>query len=527
MIENFPLDEPRAGQRVVLEAIEKAFTKGYKNVLLEAPVGSGKSAIAITVAQWLRSIDPRPTHILTPRKSLQDQYWEDFHHLDLCLMKGRSAYPCTFDKSEKEYQNVSQCIKSGGRHIFSGTSCAEGPCTTKHKIKPICTKNGQKPCPYQIAIGAAQQKPTIVHNLHSFIFQAYFGENFDVREIMIIDECHEIEGIIRGFATKVVSVPVISRPPHEWTKLSDWVEWFKTFTNNFSTVVSASTGISPREKFEQTLEELLELAGYGFEEGFVVDIQEERGKTSFEFIPDNISGLTERFLLSFGKKRLLMSGTIYDKDTFCKANGLVPGETCFLRIGSTMPIAKRPIYMKKQYMVDTSHKHWNDNFKGMVSSILQVFEAFPDVKGLIHTPSYKASLELELALRDTGRVVVHDAKNFAEVLEKFYASTENQVLLSPVCQQGVDFKYDRARFQIVLRVPYLNTSSKFVERKVKKDFPWYNHQAMVIFGQQAGRVNRADDDEGTTVLLDSRFPGFIAKNHAKFPKWLLDAIIKD
>ena len=99
------------------------------------------------------------------------------------------------------------------------------------------------------------------------------------------------------------------------------------------------------------------------------------------------------------------------------------------------------------------------------------------------------------------------------------------MFLSPICGQGVDFKYDRARFQIILRVPYENTGDAFNNHKVKNDYQWYNYQALIKFGQQIGRVNRAPDDFGVTVLMDERFNKFISRNKNVLPKWVLDSII--
>lgn len=61
--EQFPLEKARPSQIDVMNAIEVAFDKGYRNVLLEAPVGSGKSAIAVACAKFYGE-----THIL--RKSV-------------------------------------------------------------------------------------------------------------------------------------------------------------------------------------------------------------------------------------------------------------------------------------------------------------------------------------------------------------------------------------------------------------------------------------------------------------------------
>ena len=87
----FPFERYRKNQREVIEEIRKAFKK-YKYVILEAPTGSGKSAIALTLAQLYKRLG-RKTHILTIQKLLQDQYANDFAN-KLYVMKGKSNYIC-------------------------------------------------------------------------------------------------------------------------------------------------------------------------------------------------------------------------------------------------------------------------------------------------------------------------------------------------------------------------------------------------------------------------------------------------
>ena len=100
-----------------------------------------------------------------------------------------------------------------------------------------------------------------------------------------------------------------------------------------------------------------------------------------------------------------------------------------------------------------------------------------------------------------------------------------QALFAPKCQQGVDFKDDRARFQIITRVPYLNTGDPFVSDMMQKSFDWYNYQALVIFGQQLGRPVRSEKDFGATFLLDERFHRFVSKNSKKLPQWVKDSFV--
>ncbi len=219
-----------------------------------------------------------------------------------------------------------------------------------------------------------------------------------------------------------------------------------------------------------------------------------------------------------------MSGTIYGKDTFCNNLGISPESAHYIRIPSTFPIANRPILAKNEYQVDTSFANWNENFEEMIGKIEKIMGIFKDAKGLIHAPSYEAAEQISRRIGGT-RVVTHDKGNTQDKLQEFYDSKEPLVFISPVCQQGVDFKEDRARFQIILRVPYLNTSDPFVNHKVQTDFNWYNYEALIVFGQQLGRINRSEDDYGATFLLDSRFNKFITKNLSKIPKWVQAAII--
>ena len=542
ILKHSPFASTRASQKEVLKAIEKAFSEGYKNVLLEMPVGGGKSLIAITAAKYFGQ-----AHILTPRKSLQNQYSEDFSSHGVALMKGRSSYPCledcTAEENQEIYKHISNLILN--RKVIPVASlaqnCSTAPCIGNREYLNKCTgvteigkgevSDPTHPCPYHIAIDVAQNSSIIVHNLHSFIFQSYFAGRFQERNLLVIDECHEVEGIVRGFAAKKIILPVAVKPEKlEETKLfktlDEWVTWLEDFQNLFKDTDNFGCHVSNRAEYLQLLLQIKDLSDT-FSDKFVSEVEVDAlsKKTKFSFIPEQVGNLINNFLLSYGKKRLLMSGTIYNKSLYCKNNGLKEEETCFIRIGSSFPKVNRPIYFKDEYKVDTSHRLWDQNFTSMITKIKSIMEVFDDVKGLIHTPSYLASIAIHNALKSTGRVVAHTKDDFQQVLTDFYSSEDPKVLLSPVCQQGVDFKYDRARFQIVLRVPYANTSDTFVDHKVKKDFPWYNYQALVTFGQQIGRVNRSEDDFGVTILMDERFGKFISRNKNVLPKWLTEAII--
>jgi ATP-dependent DNA helicase DinG len=529
----FPHKEPRSTQVAVLNEIQKVFESGKKFIILEAPVGSGKSPIAIALARYFGD-----SHLITPRKSLQDQYYEDFSE-ESVLMKGRNAYPCTRGKNKKIYLRVINDIRSGQvkQPRYDEPNCGNAPCRNSKTVYSLCVEaHGE--CPYSVAIETAQEHHTVIHNIHSFVFQTNFGEKFQKRKLLVVDEAHEIENVIRGFIAKKFTlkgqIEAADVPSNQET-IDDWCEFFSS--DKFIPEMSAyeatlkeedKTYVTERDKYLEQILLLKDKSEY-YEKAFTVKrslnfVGSKCISTTFEFIPHSLGNSASRLMFDYGEYVVLMSGTIYDKNVYCRNIGLNPADVHFIRVPSTFPLKGRPIYVKPAYQVDTSYANWQDNFKEMTDKINNIMNIFSDVKGLIHVPSYDAGLEIANWL-PPGRVMTHDKSNFQEKLQEFYASKEPKVFLSPVCQQGVDFKDDRARFQIILRIPYLNTSDEFVNHVVKNDFLKYNYWALVIFGQQIGRGNRSENDFCATFLMDSRFNKFLANNGSKLPKWLKDAFI--
>ena len=92
IIENFPFETPRVGQLDIIQDINDAIRQGYKYIILEAGTGTGKSAIATTLAKMYGS-----AYILTMTKQLQAQYADEF---DFPLVKGRQNFACLNDNLE-------------------------------------------------------------------------------------------------------------------------------------------------------------------------------------------------------------------------------------------------------------------------------------------------------------------------------------------------------------------------------------------------------------------------------------------
>lgn len=536
LIDYFPIGghvtAARPLQAAVLNEMDKVFASGKKFILIEGPVGCGKSALAIAIARAFGS-----AHLITPRKSLQDQYYSDFHE-HVVLMKGRGSYPCTINSSPQQYNKIILDLKRGQVRAPSQhePNCATAPCRNSKDVYAACV-NAKGDCPYTVAMTTAQQHEAVIHNLHSFIFQTNFANKFEKREVLIIDEAHEIQGIIREFIGKKVTINKVIKEDAT-PKNNDIDEWCDFLLHD--EYVPAETPadafykekdpnhVSIRDDYIIRVEAFRAQKNY-YNDKFVVEsrinkVGHKEISTTFEFVPEKLGGAANEYLFNKGEHVVLMSGTVYGKEIFCSNLGLNPADVHYIRIPSSFPVENRPIIAKPEYQVDTSFAMWNENFDEMIEKIEKIMTIFGDAKGLIHAPSYDAAEQIVNRIGG-ARLMTHGKHDTQEKLQLFYDSKDPLVFVSPVCQQGVDFKGDRARFQILTRVPYLNTSGAFVNYKVKNDYPWYNYEALVIFGQMLGRVNRSEEDYGATFLLDSRFNKFITKNLSKIPKWVQAAIV--
>lgn len=551
VMEYFPLEKARASQELVIREIDARFKAGIKIVILEAPVGSGKSAIAMTLARQQAANPskipaeegeepPMPVHILTPLKSLQSQYFSDFKE-DLVTMKGRAAYPCTTDSTPREAALVFKHVREGNiaPPKYSEANCSDAPCRGSPAYFKSCVEsNGH--CPYTLAMEIAQESPTVCHNLHSFLFQTLYNSKFKRRSLMIIDECHEIENVVRDFAKKkvVIQKAISEEAVRAMTDLAVWLR-FLTRPENVPEESDAERAKKQSDPaFKSGRDEYMDKVAWlegreeTYKKGFSVEYEagfkpgeSQQSSTVLEFVPHYIGAEAQRLILSYGDKILLMSGTIYSKDLFCRKLGINPADAAFIRIPSSFPVENRPIYLKPQYQVDTSYAKWNENFDEMVEKVEKIMTIFKDDRGIIHAPSYMAGEQLANAL-GSRRIITHNKGNFQSTLQGFFdAKDTNQVLISPNIDQGVDFKEDRARFQIILRIPYPSIQSQYSKDLIEKSFQDYNLLALTVWGQQIGRVNRSDGDYGATFLMDQRFNKFISKNSGLIPDWVKRAFI--
>ena len=114
---------------MVLDEICNAFNSGYKYIVLEAPTGFGKSAVAITFALNLGS-----SYICTSTKDLQTQYSKDFPFIKTA--KGKSNFPCLLkqDFVDNGTYRCGICVSDNPNECFH-TTVDYGHCMTNEFFK--------------------------------------------------------------------------------------------------------------------------------------------------------------------------------------------------------------------------------------------------------------------------------------------------------------------------------------------------------------------------------------------------------
>lgn len=101
------------------------------------------------------------------------------------------------------------------------------------------------------------------------------------------------------------------------------------------------------------------------------------------------------------------------------------------------------------------------------------------------------------------------------------------MLLSPAVGTGYDFPMDEARFQIIAKVPFIDSRPAVIQARHKADRGYLDYVAMVELIQMAGRGVRSEKDNCRTFIVDDNWDEwFYPRNRKIVPKWFRMAVKK-
>lgn len=531
---SFKGHNPRSSQVKLINKINWAINEGYKNIILEAGTGTGKSAIATTLANMYDD-----SYILTMTKQLQEQYLDDFGEM-LVEIKGRGNYKCNYQG------NCDFCIKAE----YNLRKCSD--------------------CDFQVAFKKATDAENVITNYDFLYYMGVVNGLLDPRELLILDEAHNLERKMLMLSSCELNREYIStkfgidifKPIMDATKSvknlktnsSYWIDLCNELVGKCKEMIKKIEGDgkntvqvtldefennpSKYSNFDYAEKQRLEtdmknfaMISLGLEaKELIIDLPEiepiknNNMEISAEFKPFSVSEDTQK-LLELGNICIFLTGTLGNKDKFCKWNNINPDETYYIYEKSPFEVSKRPIY--PEFVGSMSGKrgktpNWKN--KRAIKKIKELLDKHPNEKGVIHTSSNEQAFWIMNQLKEYPLMFVGGSER-NKILRKFSQSKERIILIGASIKDGVDFKGDLCRFQIVFKIPYPQLNEQVRYRK-ELDKSWYYYQAVMALMQAYGRGIRDKDDYCIMYIIDSDFIRLFDFNKSFFNEYFIEAVQK-
>lgn len=504
----FEKKEFRPYQKETIEQIINAIDNGTETILLNAPVGAGKSLIGYCVAKYLEEQD-ESSYIFTKTTFLQDQYLRDFK--DIKTAMGRGNFLCLIDKE--------------------GHSCDYGVCKQRKFTCPIgadvssgvelreLDEKHDEHCQYWKQKYDAIQNPISILNYPYLIADSLYVNHFNHRKLGIFDEGHSLETTLMSALELEITDYQIKRDLDKDIVLkediSEWIDQLYDFADGYKAKSKKAMDIKLKEKYETRYESIQKCAeslekdssNWVFNSFPKQDRRTKQEIRHVVFKPIEIQDYTG-ILFDKVQHKLIMSGSILKANIFVEELGLDDYE--YIEMPSIVPVKNRPII--RDYVGSMSQRNFKSNYEALIRKIKEIADKHLEEKGLIHTFTYNINYHLFLAFKNDDRFIFHTQDNRVEKTNEFkeLPDDEGYIFVSPYSYEGVDFPYDQARWQIICKNPYPYLGDAQVKARIEMDriehstdWGWVNRQIALSLSQMYGRTNRAIDDYSTTYILDS------------------------
>lgn len=487
-----PYPDWRPGQRLALRTVLSARTP---HVVINAPTGSGKSVIAAALSQ----LQPEKRHVtLTATKALQDQYQEFPFLVDL---KGASNYPCRAATAEFADWFPITHRKS--------IRCDDGPC---HLGYPCALKDVG--CDYFDARRSFVAASAGTTNYAAWLANRRVGSGLGVADRLVCDEAHALpEQLMSACRIDIPHALVDGRVPKGYR---GWARWAEERLHHLATEDHST---AKREQLDRGLRMMATMdASWAWD-------QDDRGYHFEPTIPRLLMPTLQQVEAGERSRVVYLSATImpsmFDLLDVDQAN------ITFHTMRSTFPVENRPIYFAPGARADfRSMKHeWQQ--ERFIDAIDVLCEAREDRRGLIHSVSFARAEHIYHNSSQHGRMILHHkGESAAHAVMRYLNGPDNAVLVSPSIMTGFDFKYGKAEFQILPKLPFPNTQSNIMRARIRNTPRYWDHLTMQLFVQACGRIVRAWDDRGETFVTDTNVEWWYRANRDLAPDWFDDAIIR-
>lgn len=532
-IQNFPFTQFRKYQKEVLEQIVDNINSGYKCFLLDCPTGFGKSPLNIALGRSFNK-----AFYITPQLSLIDQLKNDKACGQyLTEIKGKSNYICSKD----ENINCSIC---------------------KKKIKPeiVCE---DVECPYKIQKNKAFASQLMLTNF-AYFFLVSGGSKFKNRDLMIIDEAHNIsEDMVKGMSITISphTLPLdlykVRQKDIDQIKEKDDFNEYPELTSLLQNIqadcdtqaevndytigdlIDESITSENQEKIKQLAKQNKQLEEFSHriknylednnaEHVFRVDKQGYYGSqyTRISLQPLYAAPFMPKKLWSKAQYYILSSATLMDTDLYLHETGLdtilKPDQIKHITVPSTFPKENRPI------INSTVGKMTFDNKTTTLPlAIKRVEEILEIEKGNVaihcHSYDFADTIWFNINPKYKNRLIRQEQGKRQDGLDTWKKCTD-KVFLSVNFEEGQDWVGDICTAQILFKVPYLNLGDKRVRVRIngRHENEWFNNETLKKVIQSYGRAVRTETDKANFYVIDESFLWLLQKSDS-IPPFFIEA----
>lgn len=445
---------------------------------------------------------------LVESKYLQTQIVSDFPNVK--SIWGRNNYPCLLDQSK---------------------SCAE------------CISTKQSPCPvvedclYRVAKEIAIESPYRICNFQYYLSEVAYAGRLSGKPFTIIDEADALEktltenvnlhfterslfrlGLTDGPKFKTVGA---KEGLSSW---KDFAEQAKERTIEVCKAIQQDIDLLDKEDTEQLLYKKKELETFvhikercdiflnNMDKNWIMEEVPRQGSRQgrLVFKPTWLSPeLANKYLWSHSDSWTLVSATFPPIPVLAKQLGIDTDDIDYMDVPSVFDPEKSPVHICPVAKVTFSNM--DVAVPKLIKAIQVILEKHKGQRGIIHCVSWSLCKQIMDGVNNK-RLITHTSENRNQVINEFLNMNgkfaKDAVLCSPSIERGVDGKGDIARFVIIPKCPFLNTSDKLVASRLHGSGMigklWFESEAMSTIEQSAGRATRSMDDWSTIYILDEK-----------------------
>jgi hypothetical protein len=205
--------------------------------------------------------------------------------------------------------------------------------------------------------------------------------------------------------------------------------------------------------------------------------------------------------------------------------GVKDEDADYYEYASSFPAGRSPVYLFGSDRID--HRSDAGLLDVWVSKIDNIIRRRTDRKGIIHSVSYDRAKFIQARSAFSAYMIVpENGRDTAKCIEKFEAADPPSILVSPAITTGYDFKGDIAEYNIIAKVPFLDSRDKVISIRSKEDHDYASYVTAQTIVQALGRSMRAEWDQSEAFIVDGHISWFIRKNHKLFPFWFHRLVIK-